>query len=341
MHDIVDLRSDTVTKPTPAMLRAMAEAPVGDDVLGDDPTVLQLEEKGARLLGKEAGLFVPSGTMGNNVAVNVHTQPGDEILLDWDAHSMCYEVGAPAALSGVQTRPFRSIRGVPCVEEIAAAIHKPNLHAPGTALLVLENTHNRAGGAIIPLDVHRALYSLTRERDIRLHLDGARLFNAAVASGMPASDYAAQADSISFCLSKGLGCPVGSLLCGSREFIEKSRRVRKMFGGGMRQVGVLAACGLVALDTMIERLADDHRNARRLAEGMTDLPGINVDKDRVQTNMIYFDTACPAQALVDRLEAQKVRSLAVGPNTIRMVTHHDVDAEDIDRTIAVLEGEAA
>jgi threonine aldolase len=340
MHDIVDLRSDTVTKPTPAMLRAMAEAPVGDDVLGDDPTVQALEEKGAGLLGKEGALFVPSGTMGNNIAIKVHAQPGDEILLDWDAHSMCYEVGAPAVLSAVQTRPFRSVRGVPCVDEIAAAIHKPNLHAPGTSLLVLENTHNRAGGAVIPLDVHRALFHLTRERGIKLHLDGARLFNAAAASGVPASHIAAQADTVSFCLSKGLGCPVGSLLCSTREFVEKARRVRKMFGGGMRQVGVLAAAGVVALDTMIDRLADDHSNALRLAQGIAGLPGLTMDLDRVQTNMIYFDTAGPAQELVDRLEAHRVRCLAVGPRTIRMVTHHDVDQEDIDRALAVLQGVA-
>jgi threonine aldolase len=272
--------------------------------------------------------------MGNNIAINVHTQPGDEALMDWDAHSMCYEAGAPSVLSGVQTRPFRSRRGVPDVDEIAAAIHKPTLHTPGTSLLVLENTHNRAGGAIIPLEIHRALYTLARERGVRLHLDGARIFNAAVATGLPASDYAAQADSISFCLSKGLGCPVGSLLCGTREFIEKARRVRKRFGGGMRQVGLLAACGIVALETLIDRLADDHRSARRLAEGIADLPGIRVDPDSVQTNMVYFETNRPAQALVERLAAHRVKCLALDAARIRLVTHYDVDAEDIEIAIA-------
>ncbi len=337
MDDIIDLRSDTVTRPNDAMRRAMAEAEVGDDVLGDDPTVLRLEEAGARKVGKEAALFVPSGTMGNNIAINVHTRPGDEILLDWDAHSLCYEVGAPAALSGVQTRQFRSKRGAPDVLELQSAIGARSLHNPGTSLIVLENTHNRHGGTIIPLAVHREIYALARERGIKVHIDGARLFNAAVATGIPASDYCAQADSVSFCLSKGLGCPVGSLLCGSREFIDNARRVRKMFGGGMRQVGVLAACGLIALETMIDRLADDHRNARRLAQRIAPLPGIHVDMETVQTNMVYFDTDGDAQKLVRFLEAERVRCLALDPRRIRLVTHCDVDEEDIERTIGVFE----
>jgi len=333
MHEYVDLRSDTVTKPTPAMRRAMFEAEVGDDVLGDDPTVQRLEAAAARRIGKEAALFVPSGSMGNSIAIRVHTQPGDEVLLDWDAHSLCYEVGAPSALSGVQTRQFRSRRGVPDVAEVAAAIRTRTLHAPGTALLVLENTHNRAGGAIIPLDTHRALYELAKSRGVRVHLDGARIFNAAVATGIPAMEYAAQADSVSFCLSKGLCCPVGSLLCGTREFIEQARRVRKMFGGGMRQAGVLAACGLVALETMIDRLAEDHRNARRLAEGIASLPKIKVDVEAVQTNMVYFDTTGPAAEFVERLAVEKVRCLATAPQRIRLVTHYDVDEEDIETAI--------
>jgi threonine aldolase len=341
MHDRVDLRSDTVTKPTPAMRRAMAGAEVGDDVLGDDPTVLKLEEMAAQMLGKEAALFVPSGTMANNVAIKVHTQPGEEILLDWHAHSLCYEVGAPAALSGVLTRPFRSRRGVPDVDDVAAAITPRSLHSPGTVLLVLENTHNRAGGAVIPLNVHRALYERAKNRGLNVHLDGARLFNAAVATGVPAGDYAAQADSVSFCLSKGLGCPVGSLLCGTREFVEKARRVRKMFGGGMRQAGVLAACGIVALETGIDRLADDHRNARRLAEGIAGLPGMRVDLESVQTNMVYLDTDLPAAEVVRRLGEQRVLCLAVGLNTIRLVTHLDVDEQDMEAAIAAFRRAAA
>jgi threonine aldolase len=337
MHEIIDLRSDTVTKPTPEMRQAMAEAVVGDDVLGDDPTVHRLEEAAARKMGKEAGLFIPSGTMGNNIAIKVHTQPGDEVLMDWDSHSLCYEVGAPAVLSGVQTRQFRSVRGIPNGEEIAGAISKASLHAPGTTLLILENTHNRHGGAIIPLQVMKELYRLAQLRGLKVHLDGARLFNAAVASGVPASEYAEQADTVSFCLSKGLGCPVGSVLCGSREFVEKARRIRKMFGGGMRQAGVLAACGLVALKTNIDRLADDHKNARRLAAGIDGLPGISVDAKAVQTNMIYFDTAGPAADFVQRMGTERVHCLDTGPNSIRMVTHLDVDAEDIEVCIGVFE----
>jgi threonine aldolase len=334
MPDIIDLRSDTVTRPTSAMRRAMAEAEVGDDVLGDDPTIHRLEQMAADKLGKEAALFVPSGSMGNNIAIKTHTQPGDEILLDWDAHSLCYEVAAPAALCGVQTRQFRSRRGVPDVADVAGAIHTRNLHSPGTTLLVLENTHNRAGGAIIPLDVMRSLHSLAKDRGLSVHLDGARIFNAAVATGLAASEYAACADSVSFCLSKGLGCPVGSLLCGTREFVERARRVRKMFGGGMRQAGVLAACGIIALESHIDRLAEDHQNARTLAAGITGLPGINVDAESVQTNMVYFDTTMPAAELSARLKDEKLLCLPTAPHRIRLVTHLDVNGEAIERAIA-------
>jgi threonine aldolase len=320
MPAVVDLRSDTVTRPTPEMLRAMVEAETGDDVLGDDPTVLLLEEKAAGMLGKEAGLFVPSGTMGNNIALNVHTRPGDEVLMDWDSHSLCYEVGAPAVLSGLLTRQFRSVRGVPNVDEILKAVTPANLHSPGTTLLVLENTHNRHGGAIIPLSVMQALRSALLERGVAVHLDGARIFNAAVASGLPASLYAAQADSISFCLSKGLCCPVGSVLCGTREFIEKARRVRKR-------------CGIVALESLIDRLAEDHANARRLADGLADVAGLRVDPSRVQTNMVFFDTAQPASHWEAKLKESGVLCLAFGPNTIRMVTHRDVNSSGIDEAV--------
>lgn len=331
---MIDLRSDTVTRPTPEMRRAMAEAEVGDDVLGDDPTVQRLEEAAARLLGKEAALFTPSGTMANSIAICVHTVPGDEILLDWDSHSMCYEVGAPAVLGGVQTRPFRSRRGIPDVAEIADCIRPASLHNPRTALLILENTHNRHGGAVIPLEVHRELYALARERGMALHLDGARLFHAAVAAGIPEAEYAAQADSVMVALSKGLCCPVGSLLCGSREMVERARRVRKRLGGGMRQAGILAACGLIALETLRDRLAEDHRNAHRLAEGIADVPGIAVDLESVQTNMVYLATDSPAPDVVRALEAEGVRCLALGPHTIRLVTHRDVDSAGIEEAIA-------
>ncbi len=335
MHPIIDLRSDTVTRPTPEMRRAMAEAEVGDDVLGDDPTVQRLEEIAAAKVGKEAALFTPTGTMSNNIAIHVLTRPGDEILLDWDAHSMCYEVGAPAIISGVQTRPFRSHKGVPDPQDIADSIGAEDLHRPGTTLLVLENTHNRAGGAVIPLDVHRALYALAKEHGLSVHIDGARIFNAAVASGLPASEYAAQADTVCFSLSKGLGCPAGSMLCGTREFVVKARRIRKRLGGGMRQIGVLAACGIVALETGIDRLAEDHAHARRLATALDGLQGIRVEADSVQTNMVYFDTERPATEWVDRWKGRELLCLPVGAHRIRLVTHRDVDGEDVDAAIRI------
>jgi threonine aldolase len=342
MDKIIDLRSDTVTRPTPEMRRAIAEAEVGDDVFEDDPTVNRLQETAARMLGKEAALFVPTGTMGNAVAVKVHTRPGDEILLDTGAHSMWYEVGMPATIAQVMTRQFHSRKGVPDVNEIAEAIHPESLHAPGTSLLVLENTHNRAGGTVIPLDVHQELWNLAQEKQIRVHLDGARLFNAAAAARVSAESFAACADSVTFCLSKGLGCPVGSVLCGTAEFISKARRVRKMLGGGMRQVGVLAAAGIYALEHNVARLADDHANARRLAQGLADVPGIALETTDVPTNMVYFMTPESASEFVAALaEQQGVRCVAMGPHRVRMVTHLDVNADDIERAIVAIREFAA
>ena len=334
MHEFVDLRSDTVTRPTPAMRHAMAQAPVGDDVYEDDPTINRLQEQAAQLLGKEAGLFVPSGTMSNAIAIKAHTKPGDEILLDGEAHSMLYEVGLPATIAHVLTRQFHSRQGVPDVDEIAGSLHHESLHGSGTTLLVLENTHNRAGGYLIPIDAHRHLYRWTQEHGLKLHLDGARLFNAVVASGVSAREIAACTDTVTFCLSKGLGCPVGSVLCGTREFIDKARRVRKMLGGGMRQAGILAAAGLYALDNNIERLAEDHKKARRLAQGMQDLPGITPDTLEPPTNMVYFTTTAPASQVKQLLEERhKILCNPTSPHRIRWVTHLDVDAEDIERAL--------
>lgn len=336
MHTISDFRSDTVTRPSPAMRRAMAEAEVGDDVFEDDPTVNRLQDTAARLMGKEAALFVTSGTMGNSIAMKVHTKPGDEVLMDADAHSMLYEVGLPAVIANVMTRQFHSRVGVPDVGEIAAAIQQESLHGPGTTLIILENTHNRAGGAVIPLDVMMAIRRLADQHGIALHVDGARIFNASVASGVPVREYAACADSITFCLSKGLGCPVGSVMCGTTEFIGRSRRVRKMLGGGMRQVGILAAAGLHALDHNISRLAEDHANARRLASGISDAPGVIPDPFDPPTNMVYFNTAGPAGRMVETLKERGVLCNATAGNRIRMVTHLDVDAEDVDRAAAAI-----
>lgn len=337
MHNIIDLRSDTVTRPTPEMRRAMAEAEVGDDVYEDDPTVNLLQDRSACLLGMEAGLFLPSGTMSNAVAIKTHTRPGDEILLDGDAHSMYYELGLPGALAGVVTRQFPSSGGVPIPSGIEENIHEETLHTPGTTLIVLENTHNRAGGAIIPLETHSAIRTLATAHGVRIHLDGARLFNAVVASGDSASAYAQCADSVTFCLSKGLGCPIGSVLCGSIEFILRARRTRKMLGGGMRQVGILAAAGLYALDHHIDRLAVDHANARLLAQGLADAPGLTIDTDSPPTNMVYINTDLPASHVVDELQHRhNLRCSQFGKKRIRLVTHMDIDAQDIELAITAI-----
>lgn len=336
MGAIVDLRSDTVTRPTPEMRRAMAEAEVGDDVLGDDPTVQALEATAARLTGKEAALFMPSGTMSNSVAINVHTRPGDEVLLDWDAHSARYEVGAPAVVSGVVLRQFRSCKGVPDVADVAGALQKETEHSPGTRLVVLENTHNVAGGAVVPLEVHAAVWELAHANGVAVHVDGARIFNASVATGIPVQSFAKYADTLTFCLSKGLGCPVGSVLCGSRVTVERARRVRKMLGGGMRQAGILAAAGLYALQHHVQRLAEDHRRARALALALVDLPGVSVDLDTVQTNMVYFTTAADADRWIELLRDRGILCLALGPRRIRLVTHLDVSDEDVVRAVEAL-----
>lgn len=329
MRRVVDLRSDTVTKPTPEMRRAMANAEVGDDVYGEDPTVNRLQERAAQLLGKEAALFVPSGTMGNEIAVKVHTQPGDVVLLDEDCHIVKWELGAAALISNVQLHTLPNQRGVVPIEEYARRIHPGDDHVPPTRLLCVENTHNAAGGVVLPLEYMRAVWGLARRHSLAVHLDGARIFNAAVALGVPAQELASCADSVMFCLSKGLACPVGSILCGSQAFIEEARRVRKILGGAMRQVGILAAAGLVALETMIDRLAEDHRRARRLAEAIADMPGFRIDLETVQTNMVYAHTDRPAREVVAHLQSLGVLCLDVFAHTIRLVTHKDVDDTDI------------
>jgi threonine aldolase len=325
MSEPVDLRSDTVTRPTPEMRRAMAEAEVGDDVFGDDPTVNRLQEVAAQRLGKEAALFVPSGTMGNEVAVLTHTQRGDAIILDDHCHILYYEAGGPAVHSQVMTDTVPSDKGVMDYDAAAAKIRKQTTHTPGHTLLCLENTHNRAGGTIIPLQHMKRLSSLAWENGLKVHLDGARIFNASVATGVPASEFAACADSVMFCLSKGLACPVGSMLAGSREFIDKAHRNRKLLGGGMRQVGILAACGLVALEKMVDRLAEDHARARRLGEELSKLPGLTVDLETVQTNMVFALTDGSAGDLQGALAEKGVLVLAVAPNRLRMVLHNDID----------------
>lgn len=331
----IDLRSDTLTLPTPPMRLAMANAEVGDDVYGEDPTVNRLEARTAAILGKEAALFMPSGTMANQVAVRSHTEPGDEILLDANAHIYYFEAGAPAAIAGVLCRCLPGQRGIFSTADILAVLRPPDPHFPPTRLVCLENTHNRGGGSIWPVERIAEIAALARERGFRMHLDGARLWNAAAASGIPEREYAAYFDSVNVCFSKGLGAPVGSALAGSREFIQRARRFRKQFGGGMRQAGILAAGALYALEHQRARLAEDHANARALAQGLAQLPGIELDPATVQTNIVVFRvTAMPAQTLVAKLKDRGVLVLSTGPDTIRAVTHLNISVEAIARALA-------
>jgi threonine aldolase len=335
---VVDLRSDTVTKPTPEMRRAMAEAEVGDDVFMEDPTVARLEALAAERLGKEAGLFVTSGTQGNQVSLVAHTQRGEEIILDENCHIFNYEVAALAVLSAVQARGLRGRHGILDPAEVREAIRPPNIHHPKDSLICLESTHNRGGGSIYPIETLREIRRIAKEHGLAIHLDGARLFNACVASGVAAREVAAQADSVTFCLSKGLGAPVGSVVVGSQAFIDRARRARKMLGGGMRQAGIIAAAGIVALETMVDRLREDHENARLLADGLVQLPGIKIDPALVQTNIVIFGLGrkdLDAAGLVLKLAGQGVKCLDAGSNRIRMVTHKDVDRAGILHTLEV------
>ena len=333
----IDLRSDTVTQPTPAMRAAMADAEVGDDVFGDDPTVKRLEACVADMLGKEAALFAPSGTMANQLAVRAHTESGDEILIDANAHIYYYEAGGPAALSGVSCRCLNGVRGIFTAADVEAALRPSDQHYPPTKLVCLENTHNRGGGTIWPLERIREVAGFARRQGLRMHLDGARLWNASVATGIAERDYAVHFDSVSVCFSKGLGAPIGSVLCGSRDFIQRARRFRKMLGGGMRQVGILAAGALYALEHQRSRLADDHANARALAQGLARLPGIELDPTTVQTNIVFFNVkTVQAKELVQRLDQAGVRMLALGPNSIRAVTNLMVTAEEIPKAVEIV-----
>ena len=336
MHDIVDLRSDTLTLPTPEMREAMARAEVGDDVWGEDPTVQRLEALAAARLGKDAGLFVTSGTQGNLVSVVAHTRSGQEVVLDLDSHIYNYEVAGAATIGHVQMRPAKTARGFLTPEQVREAIRPSNIHLPQTGLVCIENTHNRHGGTCCTPEEIAAVAAAAHEAGVPVHLDGARLFNAAVALGRPAADFTRPVDSVTFCLSKGLGAPVGSVICGSQDFIGRARRVRKMLGGGMRQAGIIAAAGIVALERMVERLAEDHGNARRLAEGLAKLPGLAVDLSSVQTNIVILRVErgpAATEALVKGCAARKVKVHAMGPAAIRCVTHKDVDGDDIARAL--------
>lgn len=331
---VVDLRSDTVTRPTPAMRRAIAEAVVGDDVFGDDPTVIELERRCAVLSGKEAAVFVPSGTMANQLAVCCHTQPSDEVLLEAESHIFLYEQGGMAANSGCLAHIVPGERGALAPAQLLAAMRDDDQHAARLSLVCVENTHNRAGGVVVPLASLRGMYDVAHARGVRVHLDGARLWNASVASGVSVAEWAACADSAMMCFSKGLGAPVGSILVGSGEFVAKARRVRKRWGGGMRQAGVLAAACLHALDHHVERLADDHARAKRLAAGMAAVPGVTVITP--ETNIVIATLAPPRDpaAVLERLKASGVWMVGFGTGRIRAICHLDIDDAAVDRAIA-------
>ncbi len=335
----IDLRSDTVTKPSPEMRRAMAQAEVGDDVYGEDPTVNRLQEAVAGLLDKEAALFVASGTMGNQVAIRTHTQPGDEVIMDAEAHIFHYEAAAPAALSGVQLRTVPGERGHPAAEQIEPLIRPDNIHAPRTRLICLENTHNRGGGSILPVKTLQGVSALAKSRGLLMHLDGARLLNACIATGRAAAEYARHFDSVAICFSKGLGAPVGSALAGSAELMERARRVRKTFGGGMRQAGIIAAGALYALEHNVDRLAIDHHNARHLAEALAEMPALELDPTRVETNIVIWRLADGPFTALDVQAQLKERGVLVsyfGGRLLRCVTHLDLTSGDIEATIPII-----
>jgi len=336
---LIDLRSDTVTLPTPAMRKAMAAAEVGDDVFGEDPTVRKLEDLAAQRMGKAAGLLVTSGTMGNLVCQMAHCGRGDEMILGDKSHIFYYEQGGSAAIGGIHPRIVpNQPDGTLLPGDILTAIRLDNVHFPTSRLIVLENTHNLCNGSPIPLPYLNRVATIAADNGLKLHVDGARIFNAAVALSVSPAVLAAPADSVSFCLSKGLASPVGSVVCGSSNFIAKARRMRKVLGGGMRQAGIIAAAGIVALEQMVERLAEDHENARRLAEGLADLEGLSLGGlEKVRTNIVYMDLTSdlPATETAQKLEKAGVRVNPSGPHRLRAVTHHGITSEDVDTAVAV------
>ena len=336
---VIDLRSDTVTKPTDEMRRAMAEAEVGDDVFGEDPTINRLQERSAEILGKEAGLLTTSGTMSNLIALLTYCHRGDEVIMGDQAHIFWNESAGAAALAGAQSRLVpNDDQGRISPADVEAAIRpKPNIHFPPTTLVCLENTHNRCSGMVLTPEDTKGVADVAHAAGAAVHLDGARIFNAAVALEVPPAELVKDVDDVSFCLSKGLSCPVGSVIVGTQDFIDQARKWRKMIGGGMRQAGVIAAAGLVAMDTMIDRLADDHANAKKLAEGLANIDGLNVDPERIQTNIVIFEVD-PAMATVQEfmaaLDREGVKVSYPGEHTIRMVTHREIDSSEINDALA-------
>jgi len=336
----IDLRSDTVTLPTQTMREAIYHAELGDDVFGEDPTTNRLEKLAAERMGKEAAIMVASGTMGNIVCLLTHCSRGDEVILGDQSHTFLYEAGGMSSVGGIHphtvtNQPDGTIR----LEDIEAAIRSNNVHFPRSRLICLENTHNRCNGSALKPQYMESVAKLAGERNLRVHLDGARIFNAAVALGVDVKKLARHADSVSFCLSKGLSSPVGSVICGTSQFIAEARRNRKVLGGGMRQSGIIAAAGIEALEQMVDRLAEDHENARRLAEGIANVPGLSLDLGKIYTNIVYFDMAdkqFDAGTLVTQLTGRGVKVLQLGPGRLRAVTHYGISAEDIDLALVAL-----
>jgi len=336
---MIDLRSDTVTRPTPGMLAAMMSAPVGDDVYGEDPTVNELERRVAAEFGMEAAVFVPSGTMGNQIAVRIHCRPQDEVLLESTSHIYLWEAGGPAALSGVTQRTIDGRFGLLDVADLEDKLHPDDMHSVRSRLVCLENTHNRGGGTVYPIEKVAAISTWARSNGLAIHLDGARIWNASVATGTPFRDWARHFDTINVCFSKGLGAPVGSALMGPKDLMAHARRVRKLFGGAMRQVGFLAAGCLYALDRHIDRLADDHANAKILAAAIAEVPGLTLVPPVIETNLVWFEvspTLGTAQGVAARLKEAGVRVSALGRNTIRAVTHLDVTREQCERAAVAI-----
>ncbi|MDA2930821.1 aminotransferase class I/II-fold pyridoxal phosphate-dependent enzyme [Acidobacteria bacterium AH-259-O06] len=334
MKNLIDLRSDTVTSPTPEMRRAMAEAEVGDDVYGEDPTVNRLQERAAEILGKEAALFVPTGTMGNQIAVKLHTKPGQEVVMEERGHIFNYEMATMAAFSGCLARPVRGEKGHLKWSQIEAVLSPDVYYRASTGLIALENTHNMAGGTVMTQEATDEIASQVHAQGLPVHLDGARIFNAAVALGSTVAELSRHCDSVMFCLSKGLSAPVGSILLGTRDFIKEAWRVRKMMGGGMRQVGVLAAAGFVSLEQMPLRLHEDHENARLLAEAFHELDGFQVDLESVQTNIVMVNLEQMSSIeFLGQLKENGILAGPTGPHQVRFVTHKDVTRDDIGKTI--------
>lgn len=336
MNETIDLRSDTVTRPGPKMRQAIANAEVGDDVFEDDYTTQELERKVAGILGKEAALFVPSGTMANQIGLRTLCEPGDEVVCERGSHIINYEVASATALSGIMLSPYDGVRGRLSLSQISDAIRVPNIHHPNTKLIALENTHNRAGGAVLDLEYIVETEKLVREYGLGFYLDGARLWNAAIALDIEPAKIAAPFDMVSVCFSKGLGAPVGSAVCGSKDNIVRARRIRKMFGGGMRQAGIIAAAALYAVENNYQRLAEDHRRAKYLAKNLSEIKRINIDYESVQTNIVLFSPELPVAEFLEKASKKGLLMVPFGPKQVRAVTHLDIDDSQIDRALEII-----